>query len=148
MQEQPTASSLTRLLIYTGAAGTVILALAGLRFAVERLARRAAMAELVIVLPLWALIGAWMLSPFWGALKLQRRVSSTRSGRVVIVIAVIVLIALAANSFLVTNSFIGGKPRPTADGVTIVLVPILQWAVLGAASLLLRLVGASQPERT
>mgnify|MGYP001613659121 CR=1 FL=1 len=97
------------------------------------------MTELVVIVPLWALMGAWTLSPYWGAARLQRRASTTRRARVVVVLAVLAVVALAANSFLVTSAFVGGRPHRTADGVTIVLVPIMQWIVLSVAGLMLRL---------
>jgi hypothetical protein len=52
---------------------------------------------------------------------------------------VLVLIAVGGNSFLATSAFVGGQPHPTADGVTILLIPILQWVVLGGAGMLLSL---------
>jgi hypothetical protein len=133
------AFSFTRLLIYLGAAGTLILVLNGVGDVLGRLSRRSALSELVVVVPLWALLGVWILSPYWGALRLQRFGSATRGEGVLVVCAVLALIALAANSFLVTSAFVGGRPHPTADGVTIVLIPIAQWVVLGGAGLLLRL---------
>ena len=63
-----------------------------------------------------------------------------------VALVVLVLIALGANSFLATSAFVGGKPHPTPDGVTIVLIPIVQWVVLGGAGLLLRL-GQSRGDR-
>jgi hypothetical protein len=133
------ASSLARVLIYAGAAGTLILALNGARLVLGPLWQRGALSELIPIVPLWALVGTWILSPYWGALRLQRGWSTTPGQGAVVVIVALVVIALGANSFLATSAFVGGKPHPTADGVTIVLIPIVQWGALGAAGLLLRL---------
>jgi hypothetical protein len=133
------ASLLARVLIYAGAAGTFILALNGARVVLGRLSQRGAMSELLVIIPLWALVGMWILSPYWGALELQRRRANTRGEGAVVVVVALVVMALGANSFWATSAFVGGKPHPTADGVTIVLIPIVQWVVLGAAGLLLRL---------
>jgi hypothetical protein len=131
--------SFTRLFIYLGAAGTLMLALNGFRVVLGRLSQRGAMSELVVVVPLWAVLGVWILSPYWGALRLHRLGPTTRGEGVLVVCAVLALVALAANSFLMTSAFVGGRPHPTADGVTIALIPIAQWVVLGGAGVLLRL---------
>jgi hypothetical protein len=136
---EPRAVSWVRALIYAGAAGTLVLALNGVARGLGRLAERDAMLELIVIIPLWALLGAWILFPYWGALRLERRGSATSGERVLVACAVLLLIALGANSFLATSAFVGGKPHPTADGVTIMLIPIVQWMVLGGAGLLLRL---------
>lgn len=133
------AFSPTRLLIYVGAAGTLIFVLNGAAAGLSRLSQRGAMDELMVIIPLWALIGVWMLSPYWGALVLHRRRTTTRGDGVVVGIVVLAIIALGANSFLATSAFVGGKPHPTADGTTIVLIPSVQWVVLAGAALLLRL---------
>jgi hypothetical protein len=110
----------------------------GFRVSLGRLSQREALGELVAIIPLWGLLGLWTLSPYWGALRLLRR-PTTRGGSNVVMFAVVVVIALAANSFLATSAFVGGKPHPTADGVTLVLIPIVQWILLGAAGLFLSL---------
>ena len=126
-----------RILIYVGAAGTLMLVMNGAAMALGRMALRGVPAELVIIVPAWGLLGTWVLVPYWGALWLQRFGSATRGERVLVVCAVLVLIALGANSFLATSAFVGGRPHPTADGITILLIPILQWVVLGGAGMLL-----------
>jgi hypothetical protein len=98
------------------------------------------MSDLILIVPLWVLLGAWMLAPYWGAWRLQRRESTTTAGRLVALIAALAVTALAANSYLATSAFVGGKPHPTADGATILIIPIAQWIVLGGAGLLRRLV--------
>jgi hypothetical protein len=131
-------ASLVRVLVYAGAAGTLVLALNGVAPVLTRLSERGAMSEVVVIVPLWALVGVWMLAPYWGALRLHRYGSATTGESVLAGCAALALIALGANSFLATSAFVGGKPHPTADGVTIVFMPIVQWAVLGVAGVLLR----------
>jgi hypothetical protein len=130
-------ATITRYLIYTGALGTLVLVLNGFRVVLGRLSQREALGELVAIIPPWGLLGLWTLSPYWGALRLLQRRPVTRGGSNVVMLAVVVVIALAANSFFATSAFVGGKPHPTADGVTLVLIPIVQWILLGAAGLFL-----------
>jgi len=137
-KESPLASA-TRYVIYAGAAATVILMLNGFRLGLARLWRREAMTDLFAVVPLWTLVGAWLLYPYWGASRLQRGAPATRAAQVVVLLAILVVVALAANSYLVTSFFVGGSPHPTADGMTIMLIPVLQWLVLGAGGLLIRM---------
>ena len=129
---------IVRAIIFAGAAGTFILVAAGcLRSIVER----DALAKLLVVIPLWLLVAVWLLSPYWGALRLHRRGMPSRAKAVIVGLATALLIGLGANSFLVTAVFVGGHVHPTADGVTIVVVPILQWIVLGSATLISNLLG-------
>jgi NADH:ubiquinone oxidoreductase subunit 6 (subunit J) len=51
-----------RLLTYAGAVGTLILVLVGFLAGIGRLWQRDALEELVVIVPLWVLIGGWMLS--------------------------------------------------------------------------------------
>ena len=132
--------SVPRLLIYAAAAGTCSLALAGFGAVLQRLWRRGAMVELPLIVPFWVLIAGWMLSPYWGALMLQRLGPKGRSEGTILVLGLILMIAIGANSFLATSAFVGGEPHPTADGVTMVFIPGLQWMVLGFAALLQRIV--------
>ena len=67
-----------------------------------------------------------------GAFKQGQR-SDTRAEGVILVVALVLMIAIEASSFLATHTFVGGRPHPTADGVTIVFVPIVQWMVLAIA---------------
>jgi len=135
----------TRVLILAGALGTGALILLGFSRALGRLADRGGLHELVVIIPLWLIVGAWMLSPYWGVSRLQRR-GATRAGDVVALLAVLVVVALGAYSFLATSAFIGGRPRPTADGVTIVVIPVAQWVVIAAAVVVLALI-ARREER-
>jgi hypothetical protein len=138
MDEAPARGfSHARFLIFTGAAVTLLLALNGVRLAIGRVSPRNA-SELVVIIPLWVLVGLWMLSPYWGALRLQRLRATTRLEDVVVVAAAWAITLLGANSFLVTSTFVGGKPHPTADGVTVMFIPIVQWLVVVAAYVLLR----------
>jgi hypothetical protein len=131
---------IVRLIIYAGAAGTLVLVVAGCLRAIGRIAERNAQAELLVVIPLWLLVATWTLSPYWGALRLHRRGMPSRAMAVIVGLAGVLVVGLGANSFLVTAAFVGGQAHPTADGVTIVVVPILQWIVLGAAILISNLV--------
>lgn len=126
-----------RLLVYAGAAGTLVLIVAGCVRAVARGVDRGAYVEVLVVIPMWLLIAGWMLSPFAGALMLHRgRWRSPARGAILVVVALL-LAGLGANSFLVTSTFVGGDPHPTADAVTVLVVPVLQWMVVGAAALAL-----------
>lgn len=132
-----TPTSLTVLVFtYVGAAGTLSLALMGALRSMGNIARRHAPAELLIVLPFWLLVAAWVLAPYVGVRTLHE--SGTRStGRAMIAgFTVLLVIALGANAFLATSAFVGGPAHPTADGMTLIFVPVLQWIVLGVAALI------------
>ena len=90
--------------------------------------------EVPIVVSLWFAVAAWVLAPYWAALKLQPRVPS-RIATVILGLAVVLVGALGASSFLVTSAFVGGPAHPTADALTLILVPVLQWFVLGVAAI-------------
>jgi len=130
--------SIPRVLILFGAVGTSILVVNGFRLVLVRLMQRTAMTELFIIAPLWGLILVWALSPYWGAARLLGRATATPHARKVIVLAALTIVAFGANSFLVTSAFLGGRTRPTADGMTIILVPLVQWIVLGLVGLRVR----------
>jgi hypothetical protein len=133
------SSSAARFVLYGGAAGTVVLVVMGCFRALQRLVERDALVEAPIVIAMWLPIAAWMLSPYWGALKLQRRAMPLRITTIISVLAAVLVCAVGANSFLVTSAFVGGRARPTADGVTIMFAPGLQWLVVGIAMLLTHL---------
>jgi len=140
-----------RRLIYAGAVGPLILLLAVIVAGIAScfLGHGPGPLDLLFFVPLWVVAGGWMLLPYWGALRLQRRGSNTRGKAAIVLLAVVLVIALGATSFLVTSAFVLGWPHPpgkphapvTAKLQLAVLyaavVPILQWAVLYAAELLL-----------
>lgn len=134
--------SLSRLLIYAGAVLSLSLTVTGFGRAV---ARHAPMTQTAPIIRLWGifggwmLIGAWMLSPYWGALRVQDRDSTTRLRGAIVGTVAIVMIVLAANSFFATSAFVGGRARPTADGVTVIFVPMVQWVLIGVLAIVLRL---------
>lgn len=131
--------SIAQLLIYAGAISTLVLVLVGFIRNLTTFGHKQPMAELFVFVPLVAIIAGWMLSPYWGALRFQRQGARTRGGSVIIIVAVILVIALGANSYLATPALLGGKSHPTAAGVTVMLIPMVQWLVLGLAALLLGL---------
>ena len=123
-----------RALIYAGAGGSLLLVLVAIYRIFFRVgARSVPLSEFIPITVLWILVTCWILSPYWGALKQGQR-SSTRAEGVILTVALVLMIAVEANSFLATNTFVGGRPHPTADGVTIVFIPIVQWVVLGLAA--------------
>ncbi len=138
LDRAPGLAGIQRALIFAGAGGSICLVLAGFGRVLfnDRIGGDPLL--LIIILPLWILVGGWLLWPYRGAWKLQRR-SRTRAEGVVLILALLLMIALAANSFLATSAFVGGKLHPTADGVTIILIPMVQWVMLALADLLPRI---------
>ena len=123
-----------RFIIYAGMATTLLLAAGGCVRAIRRGAERDALEELIVVLPLWVALTGWMLSPYLGALWICRRAVSSRLAVLIVGVGALVMLALGLNSFLVTPAFVGGRQHPTADGVTIFVIPVLQWIVVGIAA--------------
>jgi len=125
-------------LIYAAGSGTLILAAVGLLRSIRRIIERDAISELPVVILLWLGVAAWALAPYWGALRLHRMATSHRAANLIVGAAVVLLAALAANSFLATSAFVGGRSHPTADAMTIIIVPLVQWCALGAAAVMVR----------
>jgi len=84
-----------------------------------------------------AALAAWALWPYWYLLKRVNRRTWTSLGTIVAGITAALVVGVGANSFLATSSFVGGRPNPTADGVTILFVPVVQWCVIGVSNILL-----------
>lgn len=150
-------------LICAGAAGPLILLLAATVTGIAScfLGHGPGPLDLLFFVPLWAVAGGWMLLPYWGALRLQRRAPNTPGKAAIVLLAVVLVIALGATSFLVTSAFVLGWPHPPVTArlqlavLYAAVIPILQWAVLYAAelllytaALLLRLLGLVARRRT
>lgn len=76
-----------------------------------------------------------MLLPYRSAMAM-RRGSTTRADDLILLVALILMIALGANSYFATSAFVGGQAHPTADGVTVAVITTLQWLVVKMAALL------------
>lgn len=107
-------------LLYTGAGGTLLLVLVG----IGRVGS-------YIILP-----GYWMLSPYLGASILVGQRPRTRGEGLILILALVLLIALGANAYLASYTFVGGRLHPSAEAVTLIVIPMVQWVVLGLAALL------------
>jgi hypothetical protein len=129
-----------RVLIYAGAGGSLLLVLIAIGRVFSRVGSTTSrQSELIPIAVGWILITGWVLSPYLGALKMERQPSATRARETILIVALVLMIALEVNSFLATSAFVGGRPHPTADSMTIVFIPLLQWVILGVASLLRRI---------
>jgi hypothetical protein len=86
---------------------------------------------------LWVFVAGWILSPYLGAALLRRTWVTRRRDEGTLAIALLLMIAIAASSFLATSAFEGGAPQPTADGMTILVIPVAQWFVLAVAGVVM-----------
>jgi hypothetical protein len=105
--------------------------------AIRRAGRSTDLTDVLLVVGFWLAVTAWAIWPYRRLLQHLDRSWTVRRGNVVVGVAAVVVVGLGANSFLMTSALVGGSPHPTADGVTILLVPVLQWAVVGSCSAVL-----------
>ena len=124
-----TMTDVQRMLLWTGAAGTLVLILviAGLGLS------RSGPPPLAVGLgaPVIALL---MLSPYWGAFHQLRRPSGTQAEGYVLLAASVLVVALGAYAYLYGWVFYTGPTRATGQGMLALIVPLYQWVIVVVAA--------------
>ena len=82
------------------------------------------------------MIAIFMLSPFRGMMH-TRRADLPQPEAVVEVIAMALVVAVGAYAYLAYWVFYNGPTRATGQGVVAVMVPILQWGIVGLSAIVM-----------
>jgi len=131
-----------QILITSGAMGSFFLVASAYGRILSQVgARNRGTGEFVPITLCWIFIAGWILSPYCVAFMMQRRRVRTWVQDLILIIGLLLMILLEANSFLVTPSLVGGRPHPTADGITIIVIPMGQWAVLAVTRACMAIAG-------
>lgn len=131
--------SIVQILIYAGAVvGPLVFVLVLFIHNFTRMWHAQAVYELVVIVPLIAVMAGWMLTPYWGALRWQRQGAKPQGVSAIVIVAVILVIALGAISYPKALALLGDKSQPTGEVVfpMIMIIPMVQWVVLGLAAML------------
>lgn len=134
--------SIAQLLIYAGAVvGPLVFVLVFLICNITLMWHAQDLAKLVVTVPLIAVMAGWMLLPYWGALRWVRQGAKTRGGSAIVIVAVILVSAMGAISYLKALALLEDKYHPTGGVVNlmIIIIPMVQWVVLGLAAMLVGL---------
>ena len=126
-----TLARVRRVLLWLGAGGTFLL----IAVLMTKLIASGGLPSLWNT-TLLLMVAIFMLSPFQGVMH-TRRADLPQSEAVVEVIALALAVAVGAYVYLADWVFYNGPTRATGQGMVAVMVPMLQWGIVGLSAIVM-----------
>jgi len=122
---EPTLKWLQTVVLLAGVGGTLV--------CIAFLFARSSAGNVTVVLRGTAMASLWALSPYWDMRRQQRRSSPARAEQAVLLAASSLVVALGAGAYLPAFLLYTGPRRITGSAVLLLVIPVYQWLILGAA---------------